>query len=103
DDVDSLALAAVLAGELAPAKPAVDRDRPALREVPRAVLALRAEHADVEVVGLILPLAGLRVLPPAVDRQAQRAHTAAGGELSELRIPREVAGQDHAVDVLHVD
>src|SRR5215211_7249234 len=51
DDVDGLALATLLGLPLAPLEPAVDRDRPALAEIARAVLALGAPHRDVEVVG----------------------------------------------------
>ena len=51
---------------LAPLEAAVDRDGPALREVLGAVLALRAPDGDVEVVGLVDPLAGRLVLPARV-------------------------------------
>src|SRR5581483_10571930 len=67
DDLDGLALAAaVLRLPLAPLEAAVDRDRPALREVLRAALGLVAEDGDAEVVRLVRPLPGL-VAPPAVD------------------------------------
>src|SRR5918998_3027090 len=53
DDLDALALArAVLGLPLAPLQAPVDRDRAALREVLRAVLALGAPDGDVEEVGL---------------------------------------------------
>ena len=58
DDLDRLALGAVLGVPLAPLEPAVDRDRPSLREVLRAALALVAPDGDVEVVRLLGPLAG---------------------------------------------
>ena len=47
----------VLVLPLAPLEAAVDRDRAALGEVLGAVLALRAPDGDVEVVGLVDPLA----------------------------------------------
>src|SRR3954469_12044049 len=55
DDLDRLALRAVLALPLAPLEPAVDRDRAALRQIVRAVLALRAPHLHGEVVRLLDP------------------------------------------------
>src|SRR5512132_4381173 len=58
DDVDRLALVALAVLELAPLEAAVDRDGAPLGEVAGAVLALRAPHRDVEVVGLVDPLAG---------------------------------------------
>src|SRR5919198_3110390 len=73
DDVDRLALLALLVLPLAPLEAAVDRDRTALREVAGAVLALRTPHGDVEVVGLIDPIARGVVLAPGVDRHAQLA------------------------------
>src|SRR5207247_2154484 len=62
DDVDRLALVAVLVLELAPLEASVDRDGASLREVAGAVLALGTPHGDVEVVGLVAPLAGRVVL-----------------------------------------
>ena len=58
DDLDGLALVALLVLPLAPLEAAVDRDRAALGQEAGAVLALRAPDRDVEVVGLVLPLAG---------------------------------------------
>src|SRR5262249_10801435 len=73
DDLHGLALArAVGRLPLAPVEAAVDRDAAALLQVLGAVLALRAPDRDVEVVGLVDPLAG-RVLPTRVDRDAQLA------------------------------
>src|ERR1700709_2226747 len=60
DDLDRLAFAAAVFGlPLAPVEPAFDRYRSALGEVVGAVLALAAEDDDVEVVGLVDPLAEL--------------------------------------------
>ena len=53
DDLDRLALRAVLGIPLAPFEPAVDPDRPSLGEVLRAALALVAPDGDVEVVRLL--------------------------------------------------
>ena len=72
DDLDRLALA-VLGVVFAPLQAAVDRDRAALGEVAGAVLALGAPDGDVEVVGLVGPLAAGVVLAARVARDAQRA------------------------------
>ena len=69
DDVDRLALVALLVLPLAPLEAAVDGDRAALGQVARAVLALRAPDGDVEVVGLVDPLAGRAVLAARVARR----------------------------------
>src|SRR5688500_10486755 len=57
DDVYGLALVAFLVLPLAPLEATVDRHGAALLEVGGAVLALRAPHRDVEVIGLVDPLA----------------------------------------------
>src|SRR4029453_7687736 len=97
-DVDRLALA-VLALPLAPLQAPVDRHRTALGEVPSAVLALRAPHGDVEVVGLVDPVAGRVVLAARVAGHAQLADRGAARQRAQLRIGGEVAGDDHPVDV----
>src|SRR5579875_1782207 len=101
DDIDRLTLLLILAHPLAPAQAAVDRHAPPLGQVLCAVLALRAPYGHVEVVGLVLPLAGLRVAPAAVARDAKAAHrrALAGGVRAQLRITGEVAGDDHPVDI----
>ena len=100
DDVDRLALVAGLALlPLAPLQAAVEGDRPALGEEPGAVLALGAPHGDVEVVRLVLPLAGGVVLPAGVARDPQRADGHAARQRSKLRVPRQVPGEHDAVDV----
>src|SRR5664279_601555 len=90
-DRDGLTLLAVLRLPLAPAQPAFDGDLAALGEILRAALALCAEDVDVEVVGLVAPLSGGRVLDAIVDRNSETAHAgpAAGG--AELAIAREMA------------
>src|SRR5919198_2962919 len=97
-DVDRLALVAVLVLPLAPLEAAVDGDGPALGQEARAVLALGAPDRDVEVVGLVLPVAG-RALATRVAGDAQRAHrrTALGGP--QLGIAGQVAREDDPVDV----
>src|SRR6476659_5022094 len=56
DDLDALALVAVLRLPLAPLEAAVKGHGAALGEEARAVLALRAPDRHVEEVGLVLPL-----------------------------------------------
>src|SRR5581483_12089081 len=72
DDLDGLALGAVLRLPLAPVEAAVDRHGAALREVLRAALGLVAEDRDAEVVRLVGPLTRL-VAAPAVHRDPERA------------------------------
>src|SRR5262249_57614953 len=55
DDLDRLALGAVLRFPFAPVEPAVDPDGATLREVLRAALALVAPDRDVELVLLLPP------------------------------------------------
>src|SRR5207248_3126188 len=78
NDIGCLALAAVLRLPLAPLQAAVDRHRAPLREVAGGVLALGAPHGDVEIVRLVLPFAGARVLAARVacDAQAADRHAA---------------------------
>src|SRR5437773_2254640 len=101
DHLDRLALGAVLRLPLAPLEAAVDRDRAALGEVLRAVLALVAPDRDVEVVRLLRPLAGGRILAPRVHREPQAADGHPARRVPELRVAREVADEDDAVDVGH--
>src|ERR1019366_7386178 len=70
NDVDCLALCPVLAVPLAPLQAPVDRHRASLGEILGCVLALRATHGDVEIVGLILPLSRTRVLTACVARDS---------------------------------
>src|SRR3954452_1902805 len=99
DDVDRLTLVAVLVLVLAPLEAPVDRDRAALRQVLGGVLALAAPDRDVEVVGLVLPVAGLVVLAARVGRDPQAADRHAAPGRAELGVSGEVAGQDDPVDV----
>src|SRR5277367_3902456 len=62
NDIGCLAFCAVLGLPLAPLEPPVDRDRAPLRQKAGGILALRTPHGDVEIVGLVLPLAGASVL-----------------------------------------
>src|SRR5581483_3057803 len=100
DDLDRLALAAVLGLPLPPVEAAVDSDGAALREVLRAALRLVAEDGDAEVVGLVDPLARL-VAAPAVHRDAQAAHGSAARRVPQLGVARQVPDEHDAVDVGH--
>src|SRR5436309_3368813 len=72
DDLDRLALRAVLRLPLAPFEAAVDRHRAPLAQVLGAALGLVAEDRDAEVVRLVDPLSRL-VLPPAVHGDSTTA------------------------------
>src|SRR4051794_19806840 len=98
DDLDRLALGAVLRRPLAPVQAAVDADRAALGQEAGAVLALRAPDGDAEVVGLVDPFTrGLAA--PRVGRDAQAADRRAGLQRPKLRVARQVPGENHAIDV----
>src|SRR5205823_4633485 len=62
DDIDGLPLLP-LHLVFAPVQAAVDRHRASPLQVLPAAIGLAAEHRDVEVVGLVLPLPGGVVLP----------------------------------------
>ena len=99
NDVHRLPLAGPVGGiPLAPLEAAIDRDRPALLEVGRAVLALLAPDGDVEVVGLVDPLAR-RVLPARVARDPQLADGRPARRRAELGVTCEVPGEHDSVDV----
>src|SRR4051812_15546305 len=99
DDVDRLALLALRALPLTPLQAPVDGDRAALGQVAGAVLALRAPHGDVEVVGLVDPLVGRVVLAARVARHPELAQRGAARQRAQLGIGGQVAGDDHPVDV----
>src|SRR5438477_711599 len=98
DDLDGLALRAVLGLPLAPAQLAVNADGAALGQVLRAVLGLVAEDGDAEVVRCVDPVARLVALA-VVDGDAQAANGRAAGRMPELRVPRQVPNQYDAIDV----
>ena len=81
-------------------RPSIATGRP-LREVLGAVLALGAPDLDVEVVGLLGPLAARLVLVAAVHCQPEPAHRRAAGQRRELGIGGQIACQDDAIDVCH--
>src|SRR6266508_450985 len=85
NDIDRLPLVAALVLPLAPLEPPVDRDRPPLGEVLRAVLALGAPYGDVEVVRLVDPLAGRLVLAARVHGHAQAADRGAAVRVPQLK------------------
>src|SRR5262249_53626908 len=64
-----------------------------------AGLAVKGLHVDKH--GVILPLAGLRILPLIVNREAERGHLASGGETSHFRIARQSTNQHHFVQIRH--
>ena len=64
-----------------------------------AVLALRAPDLDVEVVRLVLPLAGRAVLAARVDGDAQVADRGAARQRAQLGVAGQVPGDDDDVEV----
>src|SRR5919109_1354322 len=80
----------------------VDADRPAFREELRAALALVAPDGDVEVVGLVAPLAGRLVLLARVHRDPQLANCGSARRVPQLGILRQVADEHDSVDVRHL-
>src|ERR1044072_6226938 len=98
-DLDVLAVVALLVLPLAPLQGTVDRHRADLGEEAGAVLALRAPDRDVEVVGLVLPVARGLVLATRVAGDPQRAHRGASAGGPELGVTREVACNDDPIDV----
>src|SRR2546423_89787 len=98
NDIDRLPLVPLLVLPLAPVEAAVDGHRTALREVLGAVLALRAPDRDVEVVGLLDPVAR-RVLAARVGSDPEAADGRAALRRAQLGIAREVAREDDPVDV----
>src|SRR3954468_19786570 len=99
DDLDGLALGAVLRLPLAPVEPSLDGDRAALGEVVGAVLALSAPDGDVEVVGLVDPLTALAVLAAAVDGYSKLADGGSAGGRSQLRVLGQISRDRDYVDV----
>ena len=71
--------------------------RAALAEVRAQFLALGAPDGDVEVVGLVLPVAARTLGGVAGDPQL--ADRRAAGQVAQLGIGREVPREDHSVDV----
>src|SRR5919106_3471221 len=99
NDIYRLPLVAGLVLPLPPFQAAVDGHGAALLEVLGAVLALGAPNRDVEVVGLVGPLAAARVLAARVDCNPQSAHRGPAVRAAQLGVPGEVPGEHYAIDV----
>src|SRR4249919_276133 len=99
DDLHRLALGAILGLPLAPVEPSLDGDGASLREVVRAVLALRSPDGDVEVVGLVDPLAALAVLAAAVDGHSKLADRGSAGGRAQLGVLGQISCDRDYVDV----
>ena len=76
-------------------------DLAAAREVLAAGIGLLVPDCDVHEAGHLLWLARLAVLVGLVDRQAEFGDRDARGRLLQLRIPGEVAKQNHLVERCH--
>src|SRR6266508_2468579 len=101
DDLDGLALRAVLRLPLTPVQPSIYSDRPALREVLRAAFPLVAPDRDVEVIRLVAPFPGGRVLLARVHGQAELADRRSARGVPELGVLGEVPDQYDSIDVCH--
>ena len=88
-------LRAVLATDV---QAAFDGDLAAFGEILRAALTLGAEDVDIEVVGLVAPVSGGRVLDAIVDCHAKAAHAGAAAGGAKLGIAREIADEHDDVD-----
>ena len=101
---DDLEFAAALAVALpgAVTELAFDRNLRPLGEIAAHGLGTGAEHRAVHEVGVILPIARLRVLAAIVDGNAKRKHLRAAGGCAQLGIAREVTGNVHSIDA-HAD
>src|SRR4051794_35696233 len=99
NDIHRLALVPVVVLPLAPLEAPVERDRTALGQVAGAVLALRTPDGDVEVDGLVDPVARLVVLAAGVAGDPQLADGHAARQVPEIRVVRQVPREDDAVDV----
>src|SRR5437660_131749 len=97
DDLDRLALGAILCLPLAPVEAAVDRDGAPLAQVLRATLGLVAEDRDAEVVRLVDPLPRL-VLSPAVHGDPKTADGGAARRVPKLWIAGQVPYENDPVD-----
>src|SRR5207244_11374127 len=82
---------------LAPLEPTVDAHAASPVHVGADALRRRAVDAYVEIVGL-LDQRAVGVLTTGVARDPQRAHARARGQRAQLRLAREAADQDRAVD-----
>src|SRR6266511_2174486 len=102
DDLHGLTLRAVLGLPLAPVEASVDADRAALGEVLGAALALVSPDRDVEVVRLVAPLAGGRVLLARIDGEPELADRRVARRVPQLRVLRQVPDEDDSVDVRHL-
>src|SRR5271154_852316 len=99
NDIDVLAFGALLGLPLAPLQAAVDRDGAPLVQEAGGVLALRAPHRHVEVVGLVLPFARAPVLAARIARDPQLAHRGTARQRAQLGVGGQVSGQHDPVDV----
>ena len=98
EDVIKLAPALAVALPRAVAQLALDRNLVSLCQETAHGLGARAEHSAVDKVGIVLPLASLRVAATIVhgDAKGQNLGSASGG--AQLGITREVTGDVHSID-----
>ena len=94
------ALAVLLPGAVA--QLALDRDLIALGEEAADRLGAGAEHGAVHEIGVVLPLAGLRVAAAVVHGDTEGQNLGSAGGDAQLRVAGEVAGDVDSVDA-HVD
>ena len=101
DDLELRAALAVLLPR-AVAQLALDRDLVALGEEAAHGLGAGTEHGAVHEVGIVLPLAGLRIAAAVVHGDAEGEYLRAARGDAKLGVAGEVAGDADAVDA-HFD
>ena len=97
---DDLKLAPALAVALprAVAQLALDRDLVSLCQETAHGLGAGAEHGAVDKVGIVLPLASLRVAATIVHGDAKGQNLSSAGGGAQLGIAGEVTGDVHSID-----
>ena len=98
EDVIKLAPALAVALPRAVAQLALDRDLVSLCQETAHGLGAGAEHGTVDKVGIVLPLASLRVAATIVHGDAKGQNLGSAGGGAQLGIAGEVTGDVHSID-----
>src|SRR5262245_8437341 len=100
DDLDHVALLAVLRLPVPGLQAPLDHDRASLVEVFAAALGLLAPHDDVQEAGVLPLFAALRLIP-AVHGKPQICDRHPAGRIAELWCPGQIADQEYLVQAGH--